>query len=180
MSVTVEVVTDIAASAATVFDLELDMDVHAASLAGHQERVRTSTGRPQLGLGDVVTLRARHFGVTWRMTSQVVELDRPHRFVDVQVAGPFRRFRHEHVFVPTPGGTRMTDRVAFTAPLGAPGAAVGRLVVGPYLRRLLQQRGAHVRSVAEGQEGRPAPLPVPRPAHGAGREVPQRSTQDSG
>ena len=158
MSLTVEVVTDIAASAATVFDLELDMDVHAASLAGSRERTRTSTGRPQLGLGDAVTIRARHFGLTWRMTSQVVELERPHRFVDAQVAGPFRRFRHEHLFAVSPTGvTRMTDRVTFTAPLGALGAAVARLVVAPYLRRLLQQRGAHVRSVAEEKEGRPGP-----------------------
>ena len=43
----------------------------------------------------------------------------------------------------------MTDRMSFAAPLGLPGVAVGRVVLGPYLRRLLRQRAGYVRSLAE-------------------------------
>ncbi|GAA3782783.1 hypothetical protein GCM10022225_83820 [Plantactinospora mayteni] len=57
------------AAPSVVFDLELDVDVHAASMRGSQETATTSSGRRQLTLGDEVTFRARHLGVRWRMTS---------------------------------------------------------------------------------------------------------------
>jgi ligand-binding SRPBCC domain-containing protein len=146
----IEVVTLVRADAATVFDLELDADVHAASMAASGERATTSTGRAGLGLGDEVTFSARHLGRTWRLTSRVTEYDRPRRFVDEQVRGPFRRMRHDHLFEPVDGLTRMTDRMSFTAPLGPAGGLVARLVLAPYLRRLLVRRGEHVRRLAEG------------------------------
>jgi ligand-binding SRPBCC domain-containing protein len=146
----VEVVTLVRAAPATVFDLELDAEVHAASMAASGETATTSTGRPALGLGDEVTFTARHFGISWRLTSRITELDRPRRFVDEQVAGPFRRMRHEHLFEAVgAGATRMTDRISFTAPLGPLGGVVGRAVLGPHLRRLLEQRAAHIRRLAE-------------------------------
>lgn len=146
----VEVVTVVRCEPATLFDLELDVDVHTASLASSGETATTSTGSPVLGLGDEVTFRARHLGRTWRMTSRITAHDRPHRFVDEQVAGPFARMRHEHRFEPAgPGVTRMTDRMEVVAPLGPLGALVVRAAVGPYLRRLLRQRAAHVRRLAE-------------------------------
>lgn len=148
----VEVVTLVRADPATVFDLELDADVHAASMAASGERATTSTGRPALRLGDEVTFTARHFGVPWRLTGRVTVYDRPHRFVDEQVRGPFRRLRHEHLFDEVGDGTtRMTDRISFAAPLGPVGAVVARTVLAPYLRRLLEQRAAYVRRLAEAQ-----------------------------
>ena len=146
---TVEVVTLVRAPE-RVFDLELDSDVHAASLATSGERATTSTGRAALGPGDEVTFTARHLGRTWRLTSRVTEFDRPRRFVDEQVRGPFRRMRHEHVFEqPNPESTRMTDRMSFEAPLGPLGAVVARWILAPYLRKLLVQRGEHIRQLAE-------------------------------
>jgi ligand-binding SRPBCC domain-containing protein len=150
VTATVVVVTSIRAPAAVLFDLELDADVHAASLESSGEEATTSTGRPALGPGDEVTLTARHLGRTWRLTSRVTEYDRPHRFVDEQVSGPFRSMRHEHLFEQAAdGSTVMTDRMTFEAPLGPVGAVVGRFVLGPYLRRLLVLRAAHIRGRAE-------------------------------
>jgi ligand-binding SRPBCC domain-containing protein len=58
--------------------------------------------------------------------------------------------RHEHIFEALGDGTtRMTDRLSFTAPLGSIGAVVARAVLAPYLRRLLGQRAAYVRGLAE-------------------------------
>jgi ligand-binding SRPBCC domain-containing protein len=146
----VVVVTLVRAHPEVVFDLELDADVHAASMARSGERATTSTGRPTLGPGDEVTFSARHLGRRWRLTSRVTEYDRPRRFVDEQVSGPFRRMRHEHLFeVVDPGTTRMTDRMSFTAPLGPAGGLVARWILAPYLRRLLVQRAEHVRRLAE-------------------------------
>lgn len=147
----VEVRTLIGASRATVFDLELDVDVHTASLAGSRESATTSRRDRRLRLGDEVTFRARHLGLRWTLTSRVTAYDAPVRFVDEQVRGPFRTMRHEHVFPEAADGrTEMVDRMVVTLPGGPAGALVIRVVAAPYLRRLVRQRAAHVRALAEG------------------------------
>ena len=100
-------------------------------------------------MGETVTWRARHFGIPFTMTSKVTELERPRRFVDEQISGPFHSFRHEHIFEATGDATTMTDRVRFTSPLGVVGRLVERLVLGRYLRQLIEQRGHYVKTVAE-------------------------------
>lgn len=35
------------------------------------------------------------------------------RFVDLQIAGPYRWWHHEHLFDEVPGGTRVVDRVEY-------------------------------------------------------------------
>ncbi|KUL41396.1 SRPBCC family protein [Actinoplanes awajinensis] len=150
-----EVVSVVNAAPGTVFDLELDVDVHAASLAGSRETATTAAGRRRLGLGDEVTFRARHLGVWWRMTSRITAYDRPRRFVDEQTRGPFRSMRHEHCFENLGDGrTRMTDRMTVRAPLGALGAVVTRIVLTPYLKRLLKKRSVHIAHLAEAAHSR--------------------------
>jgi ligand-binding SRPBCC domain-containing protein len=146
----IEVVSLINAPPTRVFDLELDVDVHAASLAGSRETATTTTGRRQLTLGDEVTFQARHFGLPWRMTSRITACERPHHFADEQTRGPFRAMRHEHHFDNLGDGrTRMTDRMTIRAPLGVLGAVATRVLLAPYLRRLLTQRAKHIKSLAE-------------------------------
>lgn len=146
----IELVTLVRCSVERLFDLELDMDAHSASLAASGETATTSTGRAVLGLGDEVTFRARHLGRTWTMSSRVTEYERPGRFVDEQVRGPFRSMRHEHLFDDAGDGiVRMTDRMTVTAPLGVVGGAVARFLLAPYLRRLLATRAAHMKVLAE-------------------------------
>lgn len=60
------------------------------------------------------------------------------------VQGPFRSFRHEHLFEPAGAGSRMIDVVTFRMALGP----ITERPVGLYLRRLLRIRGAAIRSAA--------------------------------
>jgi ligand-binding SRPBCC domain-containing protein len=150
----IEVQTVVSCSAERLFDLALDMDAHSASLGPSGETATTSTGRAGLRLGDEVTFHARHLGRTWRMTSRVSHYDRPRRFVDEQVRGPFREMSHEHLFEEVEVGVvRMTDRMTFVAPAGILGACVARLVLALYLRRLLVARAAHLKASAEPPAG---------------------------
>jgi ligand-binding SRPBCC domain-containing protein len=84
------------------------------------------------------------------MTSKVTELERPVRFVDEQVRGPFRRFRHEHVFEARRSGTLMTDRISFQAPVVGVGWAVERALLGGYVKTLIKERGSYLKRAAEG------------------------------
>ncbi|HEX2895880.1 MAG TPA: SRPBCC family protein [Marmoricola sp.] len=130
----------IAAPARTCFELSLSVDAHTASMAGSGERIVAGVSTGVMGLGDTVTWRARHFGLPFTMTSEITEYDAPHRFVDEQVTGPFKRWWHEHTFEERAGTTTMTDHVEFASPWGPLGKTVDALVLTRYLTRLLTRR----------------------------------------
>jgi ligand-binding SRPBCC domain-containing protein len=150
VTVRFEVTTPIAATAEVVFDLSLDIDAHLGSMAASGEQAIGGVTSGPIGLGEEVTWRARHLGIWWTMTSRVTELDRPRRFVDEQVRGPFARFHHEHRFVAGDGAhTEMTDVVTFTAPAGPIGVAAEALVLRRLLTALIEERGRYLKTEAE-------------------------------
>lgn len=138
----IRLVTDLAAPPEACFDLSLSVDAHLASMADSGERAIAGATTGVMALGDRVTWRARHFGIPFTMTSAITVSERPRRFVDEQVSGPFRRWWHEHRFEPLPAGTRMIDEVEFTSPAGPIGRLADRLVLTGYLTKLLRQRNA--------------------------------------
>lgn len=128
------------ASPEECFALSLSVDAHAASMQGSGEHAIAGVTSGEMALGDTVTWQARHFGIPFTMSSQISEYDCPTRFVDEQVSGPFKVWRHEHLFVPTAEGTLMTDLVTFSSPAGPLGRAVDRLMLGKYMTALLERR----------------------------------------
>jgi len=127
-----------------LFRRSLSVDAHVASMAGSGERAVGGVLSGQIGEGQTVTWQARHFGVRIRMTSLVSEVEEPVRFVDHQVRGPFKAFRHVHTFEPHDSGTLMVDAISFTAPFGPLGRLVERLVLGAYMHRLIVQRNEYL------------------------------------
>lgn len=130
------------------FRLSLSVDAHTASMSASGERAIAGVTHGVMGLGDTVTWQARHFGVPVRMTSGITELDRPRRFVDEQVAGPFAHWRHEHLFTAVDTGTRMVDVIDFRAPLGPLGALVDRMVLTRYMTHLIRERNTWLAAAA--------------------------------
>jgi len=146
---TIRVETVINAPIERCFDLARDPDLHARSVAQTGERVVSRTGSGLLGLGDVVTFEARHFGVRQRLTARIIRFEPPHLFEDRMVRGAFRSVTHLHAFERTEAGTRMVDTFAYEAPLGPLGALAARLILTRYLRRLLIARAAFLKQHAE-------------------------------
>ena len=149
MTVEFALTTNIAATPERCFDLSLDIDLHLGSMAESGERAIAGVTTGAIGLGETVTWRARHFGIPWTMTSRIIELDRPHRFVDSQVTGPFRSFRHEHEFSAVTDGTLMVDRIRFTAPFGPVGQIAEQALLGRYVKHLIETRNRYLRFAAE-------------------------------
>ena len=103
-----------------------------------------------VSLGDEVTWRARHFGISLTMTAEITFFDRPNRFDDEQQRGPFKNWWHEHTFIESGhGSTLMTDTVRYGAPFGHLGAIAELVVLDTYLPRLLRQRNLWMRNSLE-------------------------------
>ena len=142
-------VTDVHAPVERCFALSCDIDLHRRSMGASKERAIAGVTSGLIGPGQEVTFRARHFGVWWRLTSRIVDYDRPWRFVDQMRRGPFAAWRHEHRFERRPDGTRMVDVAEYRLPLGPLGGLVDRLLMRRHLRRLLEARQHHVKLAAE-------------------------------
>lgn len=151
MTVRFERITRLPVPPVDAFDLSLDVDFHLESMADSDESIEGGVDTGGMKLGDDVTWRARHFGVWWTMTSVITEFDRPHRFVDEQRTGPFKRFHHEHRFVAVDGGTSMHDVIDFTAPLGPLGRMAERAVLERYLPKLIDRRNEALVSALKGR-----------------------------
>jgi ligand-binding SRPBCC domain-containing protein len=144
MAVYFESVTRSDRTAKDMFDLARDIDVHQESQAAAGEKATAGVIDGLIGPNQEVTWKARHFGIPFSLTSRVTEFESPRRFVDEQTRGPFRSFRHEHIFEADGAGSVMIDRVSFSAPFGVLGLLVERLVLAQYMRRLVEDRGAYL------------------------------------
>ena len=161
----IELTLRIEASAALVFDLARDIDAHVASTPGTEERPVARGGGKTTGLmelGDEVTWRARHLGVTQELTSRITAFDRPRYFRDSLVRGAFARFDHDHFFEElAPRCTVMRDVFDFASPLGPLGWLADALFLDRYMRRLLETRGRVLKELAE-RAASPIPARYPR------------------
>jgi ligand-binding SRPBCC domain-containing protein len=73
------------------------------------------------------SLRWRIFPIRW--TTKIIEREPPHRFVDVQLKGPYKLWHHEHRFAAEGDGTRIADEVQYLLPFGILGSIAHRLKV---------------------------------------------------
>jgi ligand-binding SRPBCC domain-containing protein len=145
----IEVVTRIAAPLEVCFDLARDIDLHIQSTAGTNELAVAGVTTGLIGPGDEVTWEATHFGIRHRLASRITAFDRPHRFRDSQVSGPFRRFDHDHIFSTDSTATVMRDVFDYESPLGWLGRFADILFLKRYMKSFLEKRSRVIRDVAQ-------------------------------
>ena len=87
--------------------------------------------------GTLIDYRIKVHGIPIRWRTEIVLFDAPHRFVDVQLRGPYRLWHHTHTFVEQKGGTLCRDVVRYH-PLG--GALMNRLFVRRDIERIFAYR----------------------------------------
>jgi ligand-binding SRPBCC domain-containing protein len=87
--------------------------------------------------GAVIDYRISWRGIPLRWRTEIEVWEPPHRFVDLQIRGPYRLWRHEHLFIERDDGTAVVDRVEY-APFG--GALANRLVVARDVERIFAYR----------------------------------------
>lgn len=93
-------------------------------------RFRVVTPDPiEMRVGTTIQYRLRLHGIGLNWLTSIQAWDPPHRFVDVQLRGPYALWHHTHSFEEAQGGTRMRDVVRYAMPLGALGELSHRLFV---------------------------------------------------
>ncbi len=112
---------------------------------------------PTLRVGARTVCDIRVAPWVWVRTELVhTACERPARFVDEQVRGPFRKWRHEHLVTPANGGARLTDVVEVEPPFGVLGRVLAPVLILPRLRRLFAYRHEATRAWCEGQVSSPS------------------------
>jgi ligand-binding SRPBCC domain-containing protein len=122
------------------------------------ERVAAPPARGQLlppydvplHLGSVVRLRVTLFGLLPQLfESEITACDPPSEFTDEQRHGPFRRWRHRHLFRAVDGGTELTDDVEYELPTGLPFRLLGAEAMTDMMQNLFARRQEITKSLLE-------------------------------
>ena len=90
--------------------------------------------------GTLIDYQIRMGGVPMRWRTRIDMFEAPVRFVDVQLSGPYRCWRHVHEFHDAPGGSKVLDRVTYALPFGFLGSLAHRLLVRRTLERIFEYR----------------------------------------
>ena len=90
--------------------------------------------------GTTIAYRLRLFGIAFNWLTRIEVFEPERRFIDRQIAGPYRLWRHVHEFRPLGGETLMRDVVEYELPFGPLGVLAHRLWVGPTLERIFDYR----------------------------------------
>lgn len=90
--------------------------------------------------GTLIDYRIRLYGLPVRWRTRIDVYEPQQRFVDTQLRGPYRLWRHTHEFSDAPGGTLMLDRVEYAVGFGPFGRLARRLFVRRTLERIFDYR----------------------------------------
>lgn len=87
--------------------------------------------------GALIDYRLKLHGFPMKWKTEITDWEPPVRFVDLQLKGPYRLWRHEHTFLEQDHGTLVRDKVEY-AVFG--GALINRFFVQKDVERIFQYR----------------------------------------
>ena len=132
-----------------VFDLSRSVDLYKVSTDLSSQTAIAGVTSGLIGLHDSVTWRARHFGFYQKLSSEIIELNRPVYFADKMKKGIFKTFTHKHYFEDLKGGTLMRDQFVYQSPLGVLGKMADYIFLKAYMREFLKKRNRVIKEFAE-------------------------------
>ena len=104
-------------------------------------RFRVVTPQPiAMRVGTLIQYRLRLHGLPVNWLTAIQSWEPPHRFVDVQVRGPYALWHHTHVLEEHREGTLMRDLVRYALPFGPLGQLAHRLFVRRDVERIFDYR----------------------------------------
>ena len=103
-------------------------------------------GAIEMRPGTLIEYRLRLHGLPLSWLTRIDVWEPPHRFVDVQLRGPYALWEHTHTFAPAGAdAVVISDRVRYALPFGRLGELARRRFVGRDLDRIFDHR---IRAIA--------------------------------
>ena len=90
--------------------------------------------------GAIIDYTIKPMGPRLHWRTLITDYDPPHKFVDVQLKGPYKFWHHTHTFEQTDEGTLITDRVRYILPFGILGRLAHALLVKRQLKNIFDFR----------------------------------------
>jgi ligand-binding SRPBCC domain-containing protein len=123
-----------------------------ARLTPPWESARVVRAAESLRVGARAIVETRVLGVfAVRWEALHTAYDPPRMFEDVQLSGPFRKWRHRHLVLPHERGTTLRDEIEYDPPLWPAGRLLSPLLIVPRLKRLFDYRHRVTKEWAEKQ-----------------------------
>jgi len=79
-------------------------------------------------------------GIPMSWTTEITHVRKPFFFVDEQRLGPYRFWHHQHIFMETDQGTRITDMIHYALYSGWAAAPLNHFLVRPRLEKIFSFR----------------------------------------
>jgi ligand-binding SRPBCC domain-containing protein len=87
------------------------------------------------------------FGISLFWRTEIVEVQKPYSFIDIQLKGPYRLWEHTHTFTEKENGVLMQDVVKYQLPFGPLGVLANTLLVRKKLESLFAFRKAAIERI---------------------------------
>lgn len=148
----IHIITTINAPIERCFDLARSIDMHQHTSSRTNEKAIAGVTKGLINKGETVTWKAKHFGITQTLISEITQMEFPVLFEDCMLKGAFKKIKHLHTFEKRGTETIMTDVFEFESPLGFLGVLFNTLILTNYMKRFLQERNEEIKRVAESDE----------------------------
>ena len=146
---TIQLTTLINAPIQIVFDHARNIDTHQQSANETSEIAIAGITTDLINKGQTVTWRGKHFGFFLEHQSIISEMDLYSYFVDEQLKGHFKTFKHKHFFEEIDGKTIMKDVLQYETPFGIFGKIFNLILLKKHLTNFLLHRNAYLKLVSE-------------------------------
>lgn len=119
------------------------------------ERARVIKAARISEVGSEAVIETRLFGlIKSRWVARHTLYDPPRAFEDVQLSGPFRRWRHRHTVEPHADGATLRDTIEYEPPLGPLGRLAAPFLIKPRLEKVFAYRHEVTRDWCEQSDNR--------------------------
>ena len=151
----IKITTTINAPIKIVFDNSRNIDIHQYSASKTNEKAIAGRTSGLINKGETVTWKGKHFGFYIQHESIISEMDFPNYFVDEQLKGHFKSFKHKHIFKQKANETIMTDILEYETPFGFVGKLFDKLILENHLTKFIIHRNIILKELSENHQHQP-------------------------
>ena len=151
----IKITTTIKAPIEIVFDTCRNIDIHQYSASKTNEKAIGGRTSGLINKGETVTWKGKHFGIYIQHESKISEMDFQNYFVDEQLKGHFKNFKHEHIFKQKENETIMTDILDYETPVGFVGKLFDKLLLENHLTKFIIHRNIILKELSENHQHQP-------------------------